>query len=155
MFTGNGAVNKQTYVNKGYKHDDLPVQSQPSLNSTKPVYFRKRQLSQLSDISEIFRLPLPDDRSLGDVMIEEYDNKSKTLHAGESGNLSDHGSRASSRAASTDDESVSLNLDVAKDRSDTSSNVSNSLNRSNSCNASQNKIKETFENTISKGMQHL
>ena len=115
------------------------------------VYFRSRQLSQLSDISEIFRLPLPDERSLGDVVIEEYDEKSRTLHAAESGDLCDHSasSRAGSRASSTETDQLPTSHDLTKRKLATNSHISKAVEQNNSCHSvtSHNQLPEIVTNT--------
>ena len=88
----------------------------------------------MSNISEIFRLPLPDEKSLGEVVIDEYDRKSKSLHAAETGDLSDHSvsSRTASRSSSTEHDQTPMSHDQINDRLALDSNISKSVEQKSS-----------------------
>ncbi|CAK8688420.1 unnamed protein product [Clavelina lepadiformis] len=100
---GNGTPEKVGYPNPAYaKTEENPVFVQP-LKCSKEELRKPRQTRQISDVSEVFRIPRSDEKSLSELVIEEYDNKSKTLRNGEFADFSAF--RSSESLTESDDSS--------------------------------------------------
>ena len=104
LLTGSATSFKPTYVNGAFRVDSLSKAGRGSSKKKKDE--THRHFRQISDISAFFRLPLPDEKSLSDLVIEEYDNKTRTLRGGESGRNGFRASTSSSPAESEDEDNL-------------------------------------------------
>jgi len=85
IFAGDASSKLESYANDAYRETEASVTSPGQVQSSETALQVDSQLKQrnISDVSEVFRPPSPETKTLSDIMLEKYDRKTRSLRSEE------------------------------------------------------------------------